>query len=225
MQWLEKCLWCQGYVYILNDNRIKCSQCNKKISRNKINKIFTIIEAYINNESALQLANRMQVSYTSIHSYYEELRFLCANISEKEYEKYRNINCEYEEYFYLEKSKKNEQEAVFDAHNFLTFDYNGHIYTLLLPSLHKYKNKMIEDSIESTYLHEFNKFKRISRLIKVSKHHNNIVQFWDYFEKSIIIYKGIKSDHFIYFLKEFEFKYNHSKDEAINLLISEYFKV
>jgi len=221
MQWLQKCLWCQGNIYILNDNRIKCSKCNKKISRNKLNKILTIIEAYLNNESALHLAKRMKTSYTSIHSYYEELRLICATISEKEYEKYRAEDCEYEEYFYLEHSKKNNQEAIFDANNFLTFDYSGHIYTLLLPSLHKYKNQMIEDS----YLQQFNKFKRISRLIKVSKHHNNIVQFWDYFERSITIYKGIRSDRFIYFLKELEFKYNHKKEEAINLLIREYFKV
>ena len=34
----------------------------------------------------------------------------------------------------------------------------------------------------------------------------------------------LKNQSFIYFLKEFEFKYNHTKDEAKELLIQYYFK-
>ena len=58
----------------------------------------------------------------------------------------------------------------------------------------------------------------------MDKHFNNIVSFWDYFEKAILKYKGIKNNSFVYFLKECEFKYNHTNNEAIELLIEEYFK-
>jgi len=107
---------------------------------------------------------------------------------------------------------------------FLTFDYSNHIYTLLMPSLIQYKKQFLEDNLQDVYLEEFTKFKRISKLIKVSKDYNNIVKFWDYFEQSILKYKGVPRDSFIYFLKEFEFKYNHTKDVAKELLIQEYFK-
>ena len=224
MQWTLTCLYCGNALYRLNDNRVKCSYCHKKISLKKTNKILTLIDAYVENESANAASKRLKLAYSSVWAYYEEFRYLSAKICEREYEFHRDESCEYEEYYYLEKRKKNKKEAIFDAHNFLTFDYHGHIYTLLLPSLQKYKTQMIEDNIESAYIDEFNKFKRISRIIKVSKHYNNIVAFWNYFEEAILIYKGIKNEAFIYFLKEFEFKYNHTKEEAKNLLISEYFK-
>ena len=224
MQWLSKCLYCQNNVYRLQDGRIKCSTCHKKLSLQKINKIIMLIDGFINDESALSLSKRNKLSYISVKNYYDIFRMICAKISESEYEDLSERTCEYEEYFYLEKSKKSDKEAVFDAHNFLTFDYNNHIYTLLMPSLQQYKSQFIEDNVTQTYINEFNKFKRNNKIIKVSKHVNNIVKFWKYFEKAILKYKGIQNDNFIYFLKECEFKYNHTKEEAIQLLITAYFK-
>ena len=183
-----------------------------------------IITAFIDNESALSLSKRTKLSYSSIQKHYEILRTLCAKISESEYEALRSRECEYEEYYYLENSKKLKREAIFDAQNFLTFDYENHIYTILMPSLQQYKKQFLEDSVEGSYLDEFQKFKRNSKIIKVDTHYNNIIAFWDYFEKSLLKYKGIKNDAFIYFLKECEFKYNHTQEEAIELLINEYFK-
>jgi transposase-like protein len=182
-----------------------------------------IIESFINNESALSLCKRTKLSYVSIQKYYKKLRVLAAHICEKEYEDIRSHDCEYEEYYYLENSKKLKKEAVFDAHNFLTFDYSEHIYTILMPSLQQYKKQFFEDQVEKSYIDEFNRFKRNSKIIKVDKHFNNIISFWEYFEDFILKYKGIKNDSFIYFLKECEFKYNHTKDEAIELLIEAFF--
>lgn len=224
MFWQDECLYCYNTVYILADGRVKCTKCSKKLSLGKINKIMLIIYCFINNESALSLSKRTKLSYVSIQKYYKSLRTLSAQICEREYESVRAKKCEYEEYYYLENSKKLKREAVFDAQNFLTFDYNNHIYTILMPSLKQYKKQFLEDSVEGSYIDEFNRFKRNSKIIKVNKSLNNIVSFWNYFEKNILKYKGIKNDSFIYFLKECEFKYNHTKDEAIKLLIYHYFK-
>ena len=224
MLWTNECLYCHNFVYILSDGRVKCSNCLKKTSIKKINKIMLIIYSYVHNESALSLSKRTKISYSSIQKYYIILRNLSAQICEKEYENVRMLKCEYEEYYYLDNSKKLKSEAIFDAHNFLTFDYSKHIYTILMPSLQQYKRQFLEDNVEDGYVDEFNKFKRNSKIIKVEKHFNNIVSFWDYFEKAILKYKGIKNDSFIYFLKECEFKYNHTKYEATELLIEQYFK-
>ena len=224
MNWFNECLFCNNFVYILADGRVKCSRCQKRVSLEKINKIMLIIQAYVNDESALALSKRTHLSYNSIQKHYEKLRNISAFICEYEYEKLRTIKCEYEEYYYLENSKKLKREAIFDAHNFLTFDYKNHIYTILMPSLQQYKKQLFEDSVEGSYIDEFQRFKRNAKIIKVNNHYNNIISFWDYFEKSILKYKGIKNDSFIYFLKECEFKYNHTKEEAIELLIEEYFK-
>jgi transposase-like protein len=224
MIWLTECLYCHNFVYHLSDGRIKCSVCNKKISKTKVNKILTLLHSFVNDESAYQTAKRVHLSYQSVQKQFQLFRLLCATISEDEYEKVRHLSCEFEEYFYLEKSKKGKKEAIFDAHNFLTFDYQGHIYTLLMPSLQKYKHQLLQDNIEDTYIDSFKKFKRESKLIKLSHNENNIATFWNYFEQHILKYKGVQNDTFGYFLKEFEFKYNHTKEEAIELLIQYYFK-
>ena len=182
-----------------------------------------LIDAFVENETALHTSKRLQISYVSVQKYFTNFRLLTNIISEHEYELLRHKECEFEEYFYLENIKRNQRDAVFDAHNFLTFDYQGHIYTLLLPSLQKYKKQFLEDNVEGSYIDTFKKFKRESKIIKISKYENNIGRFWDYFEKRILDYKGVNQESFGYFLKEFEFKYNHSKEEAKNLLISEYF--
>ncbi len=224
MLWTNECLYCRNFVYILSDGRVKCSKCSKKLSLEKINKVMLVIHSYVHNESALSLSKRTKLSYVSVQRYYDTLRILSAHICEKEYEQVRMMKCEYEEYYYLDNSKKLKSKAIFDAHNFLTFDYSKHIYTILMPSLQQYKRQFLEDNVEDGYIDEFNKFKRNSKIIKVEKHFNNIVSFWDYFEKAILKYKGIKNDSFIYFLKECEFKYNHTKNEATELLIEQYFK-
>jgi len=225
MLWLTECIYCGNFVYHLADGRLKCSVCHKKTSKEKINKVITLIDAFSKSETALQASKRLHLSYLSVQRFYEHFRVLSAAICEREYEELREISCEFEEYFYLENIKKRKREALFDAHNFLTFDYGGHIYTLLMPSLYKYKQQMLDDGVEDAYIETFKKFKRESKLIKLSKKANNILSFWEFFEENILRYKGVDYEKFGYFLKEFEFKYNHTQEEVKNLLISEYFKV
>jgi len=218
MLWLTECMYCSNFVYHLSDGRLKCYKCHKKISKKKINKIITLIDAFIENETALNVSKRLQLSYPSIQKYFLTFRKLSAIICQEEYEIIKNQTCEYEEYFYIENSKKMKKQTMFDAINFLTFYYNNHIYTILLPSMIKYKNDNLDDV-------ELKRFKRDSKLIHLKTFHNNINNFWKYLEKKLLPYKGIDKKNFGYFLKEIEFKYNHSKKEAKKLLIKEYFKL
>jgi len=223
MKWTNLCIYCQGTLYHLKEGMLKCSQCKRKYSPEKTNKIITLIYAFCNEESAHHSAKRLHLSYTSVQHYFEQFRYLCAKICEREYEQVRALSCEYEEYFYLERSKRQDKNAVFDAQNFLTFDYNGHIYNIVMPSLQKYKEQFVEDNLEDVYADGFSKFKRKSRIIKLSSHHNKIVTFWDFLEISILHYKGIKHTHFPLFLKEMEFKYNHSMQERLDLMQDYFF--
>lgn len=68
------------------------------------------------------------LSYVSVQRYYGLFRLYAARIYEDEYETLRHRPCEYEKYFYLKRSKRHRREAVFDARNFLTFDYEGYLY-------------------------------------------------------------------------------------------------
>ncbi|WP_345976949.1 transposase [Sulfurimonas sp. HSL3-7] len=224
MQWYKECIYCHHHVYHLNDGMLKCSRCKAKYSPERVNKVVTLIDSFCENENALQASKRLRLSYVSVHRYYEEFRKHSARICEDEYETLRHKPCEYEEYFYLERSKRQRSEAIFDAHNFITFDYEGHLYTIVMPTLKKYRQQFIDDNLEDVYASEFIRFKRKSRLIKVSKHLNKIVRFWDYLEKAILTYKGVSAENFPLYLKEIEFKFNHDAAARKALLQQYYFR-
>lgn len=225
MEALQACPYCHAPLYSLADGMLKCSRCRRKLSPRRHEKVLNLIEAFCDGESAHACAKRTHHSYVSVHSHYDGFRRLCAYISEAQYEALRHKPCEYEEYFYLERSKRGQKNAVFDAHNFLTFDYSGHLYTIVMPSLMQFRQQFIEDELESVYATEFARFKRQSRIIKISKRHNNIVRFWDYFEANILHYKGVGGESFPLYLKEMEFKFNHPFEQQRELLEDYYYRM
>lgn len=224
MDALGNCLYCQAPLYRLGDGMLKCSRCRKKISPRKVEKVLTLITAFSRDENASEASQRLGLSYVSVQRFFHTFRLLCARICEDEYEAHRHHECEYEEYFYLERAKRQRKNAVFDAQNFLTFDYGGHLYTIVMPALHQYRQQFIEDGLEPVYTAEFEKFKRQSRLIKITSRQNEIVRFWAYFEKEILRYKGVGNDRFPLFLKEMEFKFNHPVAERECLLRDYYYQ-
>lgn len=224
MQWLNRCIYCDHTLYRLNDGMLKCSHCKTKYSPERVNKVITLIHTFCDGENALQASKRLGLSYVSVHKYYNAFRLECAQICEDAYHAVREKPCEYEEYFYLERSKRHKKQAVFDAHNFLTFDYEGHLYTIVMPTLQKYRQQFIDDNLEDIYASEFARFKRKSRIINVSKHLNRIVEFWNYFEASILTYKGVSTENFPLYLKELEFKFNYDLQRQKELLEHYYYR-
>ena len=221
---ISLCIYCSGKLYALNDGMVKCAKCRRKFSPRRAEKTLALITAFAQDESASEAAERLALSYVSVHRAFATFRQLSARICEDEYERLRHLPCEYEEYFYLARAKRRNKNAVFDAQNFLTFDYDGHLYTIVMPSLHQFRRQFIEDDLEPVYAAEFARFKRQSRIIKISSRHNNIIRFWDFFERSIVRYKGVGEEHFPLYLKEMELKFNHTVAEREALLAAYYFK-
>lgn len=225
MRVLKSCPYCDAPLYTLGDGMRKCSRCRKKTSPKRYAKIAALMEAFCHGENALVCAKRLNHSYTSVLRYFDTFRTHAALICEHDYEQRRHLSCEYEEYFYLAKANRKKKHAVFDAQNFITFDYGGHLYTIVLPSLHTYRDQFIADELEPVYLREFERFKRQSRIIKIASHNNSIVRFWDYFEANITDYRGVSSENFPLYLKEMEFKFNHDVPERIALLHEGYYRM
>jgi len=225
METPQDCPYCQAPLYGLGDGMFKCSRCRRKLSPRRHAKIRRLIAAFCDGENALACAEGLGYSYVSVHTHFNTFRRLCARISEEQYETLRHKSCEYEEYFYLERSKRGQKNAVFDAHNFLTFDYEGHLYTIVMPSLVQFRQQFIDDNLESVYAAEFVRFKRQSRLIRISQRYNSIVRFWEYFEQNILRYKGVSRENFPLYLKEMEFKFNHTPEQQSALLETYYYRM
>jgi len=218
------CIYCASPLYQLREGNVKCSNCKKKYSPRRIHQIKKTINAFCSDENALTASKSLGLSYVSVLNYYQKFRHLCAQYCEAQYNLHRHTETQYEEYLYIEKSKRHDKTAIFDSHNFLTFGYGDHVYTLLMPSLGMFKQQFVEDNLEDMYHKEFSKFMRTSKIIKISEHDNAITKFWHYFEHFITAFKGVSKEHFPYYLKEAEFKFNIPIEERIAILEQLYFR-
>ncbi len=224
MKTSRTCIYCHHPLYSLSDGMVKCSSCKKKYSRERANQIIMLIKLFCDDKSALGATKTLGISYTTVLKYYQKFRYLTAEYCEDQYNLYRTQDSQYEEYLYLEKSKRHDKTAIFDSHNFLTFSYGEHVYTLLMPSLGMYKQQFLEDNLAEVYTKEFSKFMRTSKIIKISEHDNAISKFWHYFEQFITTFKGISNEHFPYYLKEAEFKFNTPMEQRMKILEELYFR-
>jgi len=215
---LMNCPYCNyNRIYHLNTGQGKCSKCLKKFSLKKIQRDNDLVKAFCDNKSANESSKEIGLNYLSVKKRYDLFRVLIANYLEEQYNQYPVK--EYDEYIYLPKSKKKIPKNIFDSHNFLTFNYNNtQVYNLLMPNLNSYKEQFLDDGLDETYFKEFSKFMMYNKIAKTTKRENTITRFWNFFESSIVKYKGINSENFIYYLKEYEFKFNYSKEKARELL-------
>lgn len=212
-----KCPYCNHtHIYTLKTSQKKCAKCKKKFSEKKILLELEVINFFCQDYTINQVVKESKLNYKTVKSRYENYRTLIISFLEDAYQNKEVI--EYDEYIYLEKSKQKVKQNIFDAIDFITFNYEHKVYNLLMPNLNRYKSQFLQDGIDETYFKEFSKFMMFNKIAKIQKKENIIANFWIYFEKSITKYKGIDKKNFIYYLKECEFKFNYSKKEQIEIL-------
>ena len=168
--------------------------------------------------NAREAAREYRLSYLTVLKHYERFRKHLLVLLEEDYERHRDRVREYDEYLYLDHCKRRDKRYIFDAHNFLTFDYGGKVYTILMPSPHRYKTPFLDDGLEEVYYREFKRFLSIHRVARLRSRDNTILRFWRTLDESFKRYKGIPADHFIYYLKEIEFKFNYPMPEREEVL-------
>lgn len=214
---IKNCIACNHRIlYTLSNGYKKCSRCKKKFSPKKIIQKLQIVEGFCNGVSANFLAKQLNVNYATVTKVYEKCRVLCAHLSQDSFEKHEDYIQEYDEYLYLPKYKKSNPNSLYEAQNFLIFDY-GKIYTLTLP-------------FSSKFLHydkdpkELKKFLRESKIAKLVSSLNTINEFCLYFEEYIKKYKGVSEQNFHYYLKEIEFKFNYSKQQRFDAIYPMFIK-
>lgn len=217
-----KCPYCNNSKsYLLNTGQKKCVKCKKKFSPKKILLNEQVIKLFICNFSVKKTADKLNINYLTVKKRFDLLRTLIAKYLEDQYSNFQAI--EYDEYVYLPKSKKKIKENIFDAQNFLTFSYSENkVYNLPMPNLNRYKTQFLDDGLENIYFNEFSKFMMFNKIAKLKKTDNIITKFWNFFEDAILKYKGIDNENFFFYLKEFEFKFNYTKDEAQEILLHLY---
>lgn len=204
----DACLFCGAPLYRLNDGRVKCSACKRRYSPAKLARSFCLADAFCRDLSAAQAARECGVTPLSAQKHFRRFRALLLPWLEAQYEAHREAVREYDETLYLDHNKRRDRRRIFEAHNFLTFDYGGRVYTILMPSLERYKESFLDDGLEEVYHRELSTFLKMHRIARLERHDNTIVRFWHFLDRQFKRYKGIPPEQFIYYLKEAEFKFN-----------------
>ncbi len=195
------CIYCGHYIlYKLKDGNFKCAKCKRKFSPRKIERKAKILKGFIDKLTPSEISKKYNISYASVVKELQYIRKVAADICEREFLKKQDIK-EFEEYLYIPKSKKNDIKSIYKAQNFLSIDYGGKIYNILLSCMKNYENLDAR---------EIKKIFNQSRIIKIKKK-EKIKEFWEYFENFISGFKGVNEKNFFYYLKEAEFRFNNFK--------------
>ena len=189
------CIYCKHpKIYQLQNGYIKCASCKKKYSLKKLERKKQLLHAFFENLTAKQAAQNLKLNYVTVSRYYKAFRVEILSYLDKVYEK-RNVQLsEYDEYIY------SNTKDLDKAHNILTFNYDGFIYNLLLPTTRNF------DYEDRKALEHFIRQYRMRKL----QHSNSMInEFWEFLEESLKPYKGVEHENFILYLKEIEFKFNY----------------
>lgn len=216
---IDRCHLCGSEnLYRLSDGRIKCGKCKQRYSINKLRREKIFIEYFCRGYNALRAAKEARVSYVTVKNFFDRIRRLLPVILEADYERNRDRVVEYDEYLFLDHSKRRSKHHIFDAHDLLTFDYGGRVYSILMPALDRYKQAFLDDGLEEVYYREFSRFLSIHRIARLKTRDNTIIRFWNFLDEHMKQYRGIDRENFFYYLKEAEFKFNYAISERERLL-------
>lgn len=212
-----ECIYCGNkYLYNLKENNIKCAKCKRKFSPQKLQKELQIIELFCKDTSAISISKALNTNYVTIKNKCDRYMALIAYYLENKYQQNTQETIAYGEYIYLEKSKKKDKKSILEAYDFITFD-KGEIYNRLLDSLATF-NYSFRYNEENQSYQDFNYFLLHSKISNITKTENKIIDFWNFFEKFILKYKGVSKKRFYYYLKLAEFYFNFDYESRVKIL-------
>ena len=204
-------------LYKVTQTSFKCSTCRRKYSLKKLEKDFTIMDYFCKNLSVNECAKSLHVNYKSVKDRYMDFRKLALLHVEDIYRQNRVEFSEYDEYYFLPQNKRGKIKYLFEAIGILGMLYNNSIYTLLLPNQFSHIKDGLDD-VKITYMKEYAKYLNRYKIMHFEKFDSQLIRFWIFLEEKLLHFKGISKENFIYYLKEYEFKFNNTKEEQKKIL-------
>lgn len=207
-------------LYIVSKTSLKCSTCKKKYSTKKLELDSKVIEFFCNDISAKECSQSLHVNYKPIQDRYMDFRKLIVLYIEERYKTEHSSFSEYDEYYFLPKNKRGKVKYLFESIGILGQLYGETVYTILLPDQfsHLRKESIVNPEVNFAYLKEYSKFLNRYKIVHYEKFDSKIIRFWVFLEEKLLHFKGISRENFAFYLKEYEFKFNYTKEEQKNTL-------
>lgn len=217
---LTHCIFCASpKLYRVSLTQLKCPSCKHTFSEKKYHQNLKILNHFIVNSSAKKCANEMALNYITVKRIYQKIRIFLVNESEATYTEQEKSFSQYDEYYFLPNNKKKDIKYLFDAIGILGMSYGNSIYTLLLPDQFEHLKHLSQDELETNiYKEEYAKYLSWHKVAHYETFDNQLQEFWKFLEEFMLHFKGVRKLHFIYYLKEAEFKFNHTVEEQKAIL-------
>lgn len=215
------CPFCSGKkLYTVSKTSLKCASCHKKYSTKKLETDATCIEFFCKDTSANKCAQSLHVNYKTIQNRYMDFRKLIMLYIEDTYKAKQALFTEYDEYYFLPKNKRGKVKYLFESIGILGQVYEDTVYTILLPDQfsHLRQEALLNPEVNFAYLKEYSRFLNRYKIVHFEKFDSKIIRFWVFLEEKLAHFKGIDRENFAFYLKEYEFKFNHTVEEQQNIL-------
>jgi transposase len=233
----KTCIYCGKYrLYKLKDKRVKCKNCSKKYSINKLKRDLEILYYFYLEISARRAANELKLNYKTIQSRFMDFRKSINEYSNQEIKKL-NGELELDETYFGGRRKGNRGRGAFNkAIAFGILERNGKVHTIIVENvkantlMEAIKSKTKKGSVFYTdgfrsyaSLHQYGKHNIIKHdkdeFANGRNHINGIEGFWSYAKERFHKYHGINRKNYPLYLKEMEFRFNHRNKNVFKLLI------
>ena len=203
------CKFCNAKLYILQNGMVKCSMCKKKYSLKKIQRRYDLIDAFLAFKSAHHTSKALSISYQTVFDYFKYLRTYTVEYTQARYE-YFNTNVEEFEEYTFTYAKHQSTQPKHITFTFVTLSKGGHIYNMVLPTSRHINRHTLQSQMK--------RIKRNAYIGKLNSYENSIADFWKFFETCIKQYKGVNAENFILYVKQAEFKFNHTLEKQKQIL-------
>ena len=222
-------------LYVLKDNRFRCSGCCYKYSPNPIAKDLKLLHYFSLEIPANKASKDLGWSYHKVRNSYMNYRLDILNYLTEEYRKLSGeIECD-ESYFGGRKKGPRGRGSREKVKVFGMLERQGRIFTAIVDnvSAETLMNEIIQHAEKGSvfYTDKFKSYKSLKfygkhltvdhgkEFGKGRRHINGLEGFWSFAKERLLKYHGVSKSYFHLYLKEMEFRYNYRKENLFQKLV------
>ncbi len=240
----RKCVHCgHRKFYRIRRGYRRCVYCGREKRLKRLRRIIIVIAAFRRSQTALLTSLDTDIPYKAVKRIYDNLRLAIIRACEREAGKLSGEIELDEAYFGGRRKGKRGRGAAGKSIVFGLLERDGRVYTKVVDAVSKeILMEVIRRKSRKGSVYYTDKFKSYNSLKRYGKHYtlnhgktfvrrggrrsvhiNGIEGFWSYAKHGLYNYRGVSRSMFPLYLKEMEYRYNHRKDNLLNLFIYLYF--
>lgn len=233
----ELCWECHEATKPSSGRQRQCPRCRRKWSYVQAQQQWGLLRAFVLQASANHAAKTVGVSYPTAYAAFMRFREVLADLAEQEGRKLLGEIEVDESYFGGRRKGRRGRGAAGKVAVFGLLERHSRVCAIVVPNCtketlmdkirgHAVKGAVFYTDQFTSYsdLQSFGKHLPINHQEVFAKGHchiNGIEGFWSYAKQLFLKCHGVDPENFPVYLKEYEFRFNHRKDDLSGILYQE----